>query len=77
MPLLQVERRSERTGLGTQSSSNSPFAVGPDGRISKWERMRLRFVEAQASAPGFREAGRRAGGGGVGWLKGKAEGGEE
>ena len=66
-----MERRGERAGLGTaQVSDNNPFAVGADGRISKWEQMRRRFAEAQSTGPGFGGAKRTGSGGGVRWLKG-------
>lgn len=69
----QVQRRGEREGLGTAQSSGNPFAVGSDGRISKWEQMRRRFAESQASGSGFASSGPRRDS--VRWLAGKAEGG--
>lgn len=54
---------------------NNRFAVGADGRISKWEQMRRRFTLAQSSGPSFAEARRQAGAGGAKWLKGDVEGG--
>lgn len=73
-------RRGDREGLGAvQSDGNSPFAMGADGRISKWEHMRRRFSHAQQSAGASyrdRQQLRRAGGAGQ-WLPGGVEGGTE
>eukprot|EP00752_Nemacystus_decipiens_P001909 g1839.t1 len=71
---LSNNKRGERAGLGSTAEGGSSFAVGPDGRVSRWEMMRRRFSEAQSSGPGFGARAKGAGRGGT-WLKGQAEGG--
>lgn len=54
-------------------AGSSPYAVGADGRISKWEQMRRRFTQAQSKGPGY--GGAKRTGASKHWLRGGVEGG--
>ncbi|CAM9264213.1 unnamed protein product [Choristocarpus tenellus] len=68
---VEVERRVDREGLGAAPAG--PYALGSDGRISKWERMRQRFNREE----GFHGSSLSwRGQGGKDWQKGGVEGGQ-